>query len=232
MPPGLAPAGAAPTTPPAPCLAGGVSEKLAKLNVARYANWQTAAAPANAKQALLAFKGDIYSGIENANYDTKDFDFAQKHVRILSGLYGILRPLDLIQPYRLEMNTKLPTDKGKNLYSFWGNRITDSLKALLKKEKSGVVVNLCSAEYFKVITSEALKARVITPAFKEFRDGSYRFITIYAKKARGYMCNYIIRNHLNRIDDLKLFNAKGYQHNKMISSKDEWVFTREASGID
>jgi len=204
----------------------GISKKLAELNVARYANWQAAAAPAEGKQAILAFKGDIYSGIETENYNKKDFDFAQQHVRILSGLYGMLGPLDLIQPYRLEMDTKLPAAGGKNLYSFWGNRITESLKALLRQEKSGVVVNLCSAEYFKVIKSEALEARVITPVFKEFRNGSYRFVTIYAKKARGFMCNYIIRRHLNRVEDLKTFDVGGYQFNQKISSDHEWVFTR------
>jgi len=204
----------------------GVSENLAKLNVERYANWQAAAAPADAKQAILAFKGDIYSGLETENYGTKDFDFAQQQVRILSGLYGMLRPLDLIQPYRLEMDTKLPAAGGKHLYSFWGDRITESLKAVLKHEKSGVVVNLCSAEYLRVIKIEALEATVITPVFKEFRDGSYRFVTIYAKKARGLMCNYIIRNHFKRVEDLKSFAVGGYQYNKKISSDHKWVFTR------
>jgi len=207
----------------------GVSEKLAELNVARYANWQTAAAPANAKPALLAFKGDIYSGIESAAYADKDFDFAQQHVRILSGLYGILRPLDLIQPYRLEMAAKLPTAEGKNLYSFWGNRITASLKALLRQEQSGVMVNLCSGEYFKAIQADELEATVITPAFREFRDGTYRFVTIYAKKARGLMCNYIIQNKLERIEDLKSFDSEGYQYNQKISSDREWLFTRKDS---
>ena len=210
----------------------GVSDKLAKLNVERYANWQTAAAPPRAKQALLAFKGDIYSGIETKSYDTEDFDYAQSHVRILSGLYGILRPLDLIQPYRLEMDTKLKTAEGKNLYSFWGNRLTESLKAFLKQEKSGVIVNLCSAEYFKAIKSKAIEAAVITPVFKEFRSGTYRFVTIYAKKARGLMCNYIIRNRLKRIEDLKSFDSEGYQYNKKISSDHEWVFTRGKADHD
>ena len=210
----------------------GVSEKLAKLNVARYANWQTAATPANAKQALLAFKGDIYSGIETEKYKSRDFDFAQQHVRILSGLYGILRPLDLIQPYRLEMAAKLPTAEGKNLYSFWGDRITASLKALLKQEKSGVIVNLCSAEYFRAIQSNELEATVIAPAFKEFKDGTYRFVTIYGKKARGLMCNYIIQNKLERIADLKSFDSEGYRYNKKISSDHEWVFTRGESKPD
>ena len=203
-----------------------VSEKLAKLNIERYANWQPQLKISTGKQALLAFKGDIYSGMEVDNYKPKDFDFAQKHVRILSGLYGILRPLDLIQPYRLEMAAKLATTRGKNLYQFWGAKINTSLAGLLKREKSGLLVNLCSLEYLKATKSDKLNARVITPVFKEFKNGSYRFITIYAKKARGLMCNYIIRNHLKRVDDLKSFNVAGYQFNEALSGDSEWVFTR------
>jgi hypothetical protein len=202
------------------------SEKLTKLNVERYANWHTQAKETNAKQALLAFRGDIYSGMDIENYKLKEFNFAQKHVRILSGLYGILRPLDLIQPYRLEMATKLATSEGKNLYQFWGTKLNKSVSALLKREKSGILINLCSLEYFKAIKSDLLDVKVITPAFKEFRDGSYRFITLYAKKARGLMCNFIIQNHLNRLEDLKSFNAAGYKFNESISSDAGWVFTR------
>jgi cytoplasmic iron level regulating protein YaaA (DUF328/UPF0246 family) len=208
------------------------SEKLTELNIQRYANWQTQAKKSNAKQALLAFRGDIYSGMDVDDYKIKDFNFAQKHVRILSGLYGILRPLDLIQPYRLEMATQLATARGKNIYDFWRTRINEILKALLKQEKSGVLVNLCSQEYFKAVKSDLLDVKVITPAFKEFKDGSYRFVTIYAKKARGLMCNFIIQNHLNRLEDLKLFNAAGYQFNKNISSDTEYVFTRGESEPD
>jgi hypothetical protein len=203
-----------------------VSQKLAKLNIERYANWQTDLKGPHAKQALPAFKGDIYSGLDIENYKLKDFEFAQKQLRILSGLYGILRPLDLIQPYRLEMATKLATTRGQNLYHFWGTKINETLKALLKREKSGVLVNLCSVEYFKSIKPALLDATVITPVFKEHKDGAYRFVTVYAKKARGLMCNFIIRNHLNRIEDLKSFNVAGYQFNEKISSNDQWVFTR------
>jgi uncharacterized protein len=202
------------------------SEKLTKLNVERYANWQTQVKESNAKQSLLAFKGDIYSGMEVDDYKIKDFNFAQKHVRILSGLYGILRPLDLIQPYRLEMATKLATARGKNMYEFWGTKISEILKALLKQEKSDTLVNLCSMEYFKAIKSDLFDAKVITPAFKEFRDGTCRFITLYAKQARGMMCNYIIRNQLKEANDLKSFDVAGYQFNKKISSDEKWVFTR------
>jgi cytoplasmic iron level regulating protein YaaA (DUF328/UPF0246 family) len=204
----------------------GVSEKLTKLNVERYANWHTPFKMSNAKQALLAFKGDIYNGMETENYTPKDLEYAQKHLRILSGLHGILRPLDLIQPYRLEMATKLTTARGNNLYSFWGTQINGSLQALLKQEGSGLVVNLCSAEYFKAIKPQLLDATVITPVFKEFRKGSYRIVAIYAKKARGFMCNYIIQNHLKRVEDIKSFNLEGYQFNKKISSNHDWIFTR------
>ena len=203
-----------------------VSEKLAKLNFERYSDWQTHLKGSNAKQALLAFKGDIYSGLDIENYKRKEYDFAQKHLRILSGLYGMLRPLDLIQPYRLEMATKLATARGKNMYQFWGSKISESVRALLKREKSGVLLNLCSAEYFKALKSDRLNAKLITPVFKEFRDGSYRFVTIYAKKARGSMCNYIIQNHIVDTEELKSFNVAGYQFNKKLSAHDDWVFTR------
>ena len=205
------------------------SEKLTKLNVERYANWQTHSKGPNSKQALLAFKGDIYSGIDIENYKLKDFNFAQKHMRILSGLYGILRPLDLIQPYRLEMAAKLATSEGKNLYQYWGTKINKSVNALLKREDSGILINLCSLEYFKAIKVNLLDAKVVTPVFKEFRDNSYRFITLYAKKARGMMCNYIILNHLTDVDAIKFFKVEGYRFNKKISSDSEWVFTRGES---
>jgi cytoplasmic iron level regulating protein YaaA (DUF328/UPF0246 family) len=204
----------------------GVSQKLATLNVERYANWKTPFTASNAKQALLAFKGDVYSGIEVESYTMKEFSFAQKHLRILAGLYGILRPLDLILPYRLEMATKLSTDRGRNLYEFWGTRINASLKRSIQQEKSGVLANLCSAEYLQSIKPKRLNAVLITPVFKEYRDGSYRTVAIYAKKARGLMCNFIIKNHLTDVEALKDFNLQGYKFNKKISSEKEWLFTR------
>ena len=203
-----------------------VSQKLAILNIDRFKNWQTPPTVANAKQALLAFKGDIYSAMEVDGYGTKEFDFAQKHVRILSGLYGILRPLDLIQPYRLEMATKLKTNKGKDLYGFWGTRINESLNTLIKQEKSGIIINLSSAEYFKAVKPKLLEADVITPIFKEYKDANYRVVAIYAKKARGLMCDYIIRNHLTRAKDLQSFNLDGYRFNPKLSADKDWVFTR------
>lgn len=204
----------------------GVSENLAVLNVKRYQNWLTSPVGSDAKQALLAFKGDIYAALDADRYKIKDFDFAQKHLRILSGLYGILRPLDLIQPYRLEMATKLKTDRGQDMYRFWGTRINASLNELLKREKSGVLVNLASAEYFKAAKPKVLRADVITPVFKEYKDPSYRVVAIYAKKARGLMCDYIIQNRITRIEDLQAFKSDGYRFSPRLSSKSDWVFTR------
>jgi cytoplasmic iron level regulating protein YaaA (DUF328/UPF0246 family) len=204
----------------------GVSENLAILNVRRYKNWRRSPGYPDAKQALLAFKGDIYAAMNVDRYQMKTFDFAQKHLRILSGLYGILRPLDLIQPYRLEMATKLTTDRGKDIYRFWGTRINASLNEMLKREKSGILVNLASAEYFKSVKSKLLKADVVTPVFKEYKDPSYRVIAIYAKKARGLMCDYIIQNRITRVEDLQSFNSDGYRFAPARSSARKWVFTR------
>jgi cytoplasmic iron level regulating protein YaaA (DUF328/UPF0246 family) len=204
----------------------GVSEKLAILNVNRYKNWRRRASAPDAKQAILAFKGDIYAAIDVENYTMREFNFAQQHLRILSGLYGVLRPLDLIQPYRLEMATKLSTARGTNLYAFWGNRIHHALSKALKREKSGILINLASLEYFKAVKAHPLDARVITPVFKQYRNSSYRVVAVYAKKARGLMCDYIIRNHMSRIRDLKSFDLDGYRFNAKLSSGDEWVFSR------
>ena len=204
----------------------GVSEKLAKLNVRRYKNWQTSPGVSEARQALLAFSGDIYAAMDVENYNSKAFDFAQKHLRILSGLYGILRPLDLIQPYRLEMAMKMTTDRGNNLYRFWGNRITTYLNETIKRESSGVLVNLASAEYFKAANPRLLKADIITPVFKEYKEPVYRVIAIYAKKARGSMCDFILRNSITRVEDLQAFNLDGYRFAPAQSSAKEWVFTR------
>ena len=204
----------------------GVSENLAALNVKRYKNWQMSPKGSNAKQALLAFKGDIYAAMDPDRYKLKDFNFAQKHLRILSGLYGMLRPLDLIQPYRLEMATKLRTDRGKDMYQFWGNRIVTALNDLLKQEKSGVVINLASMEYFKTVTSKGLEAEVITPVFKEYKDPAYRVVAVYAKKARGLMCDYFIQNRITRVDDLKAFRSDGYRFAPHLSSDKKWVFAR------
>jgi len=204
----------------------GVSAQLTKLNVERYQKWKTPFTVSNARPSLLAFKGDVYSGIDVENYSNQEFNFAQKHLRILAGLYGILRPLDLIQPYRLEMATKLSTSKGKDLYQFWGTRINESLKELTKQEKSGILINLCSLEYLKSVRPKLLDAAIITPVFKEHKDGSYRTVAVYAKKARGLMCNYIIQNRIKDHKALKDFNVQGYQFNKKLSGDRQWVFTR------
>ncbi len=204
----------------------GVSENLAELNVRRYKNWRMSPGKSDAKQALLAFKGDIYAAMDVDRYQMTTFNFAQKHLRILSGLYGILRPLDLIQPYRLEMATKLNTGRGKDMYGFWGTRILAYLSGMLEKEKSGVVVNLASAEYFKAVKPKHLKADVVTPVFKQYKDSSYRVVAIYAKKARGLMCDYIVQNRLTSVEDLKSFNLDGYRFAPELSSQKDWVFTR------
>ena len=205
-----------------------VSEKLAVLNVDRYRNWKMRPDSTNAKQALMAFKGDVFEAMNIDTCTIDEFDFAQQHLRILSGLYGILRPLDLIQAYRLEMATRLSTPGGKNLYEFWGNRIQQSLNALLKKEKSGVLINLASLEYFKTVKAHQLKATVITPIFKERRNSAYRVVAIYAKKARGRICDFIIRNRIDRPEDLKSFNLDGYGFRAKLSNSTQWVFTRRS----
>lgn len=204
----------------------GVSEKLAALNVQRYKNWRRSPGYSEAKQALLAFKGDIYAAMDVDRYNIKTFDFAQKHLRILSGLYGVLRPLDLIQPYRLEMATKFSTDRGINLYRFWGKRITRSLNEMIKREKSGVLINLASAEYFKAANPKELKTDIVTPVFKEYKKPAYRVIAVYAKRARGLMSNFILQNRITRAEDLQSFDLDGYCYAPGQSSGGEWVFTR------
>ncbi len=204
-----------------------VSTKIADLNFDRFESWDKNFTQENAKQAVLAFKGDVYTGLDVENFTSKDFNFAQKHFRMLSGLYGLLRPLDLMQPYRLEMGIRLSTDRGKNLYEFWGNTVTEGLNAQLKKSKSKILVNLASNEYFKVVKPKVLEGEIITPAFKEFKNGEYKMIGVYAKKARGLMSRYIIQNQLTDIEDIKSFNIEGYKFNKNVSEGNTWAFTRK-----
>lgn len=204
-----------------------ISNDLAELNHHRNMNWSTPFSRANAKQALLAFRGDVYVGLQADTFTQKDFEFAQKHVRILSGLYGLLRPLDLMQPYRLEMGTTLTNARGKNLYAFWNDKITAALNEELKNEKTPVLVNLASEEYFKAVHPKTLAARVVTPIFKERKGDAYKVVSFFAKKARGAMSRYIIRNRLNDIAALKRFAEDGYAFNAALSTADEWVFTRE-----
>lgn len=204
-----------------------VSAKIADLNFDRYESWKKPFTVKNAKQAILAFKGDVYTGLDAESFKADDFKFAQNHLRVLSGLYGLLRPLDLMQPYRLEMGTKLKTDIGKNLYEFWGSDITQGLNKQLKKIKSNYLINLASNEYFKSVKPKELNAEIITPAFKEFKNGEYKMIGIYAKKARGMLSRYIIQNKLSDPEDIKSFNEDGYRFNKRLSKGNDFVFTRK-----
>ncbi|MEM8503921.1 MAG: peroxide stress protein YaaA [Cyanobacteria bacterium P01_D01_bin.1] len=204
-----------------------ISDNLADLNYQRYQDFQTPLTPNNAKQALLVFKGDVYKGIHVEEYDEDDLSFAQDHLRILSGLYGILRPLDLMQPYRLEMGTKLKTEKGKNLYEFWGEKISELINTELESESEPCLVNLASNEYFKAVNQDIIKARILNIDFKEKKDDAYKIIAIYAKRARGLMVNFVIRNRIENPELMKGFDSDGYAFNKSLSTTDNWVFSRD-----
>ena len=203
-----------------------VSENIAKLNTDRYKSFKTPFTPKNAKQAIFAFKGDVYSGIDIEQYSEADLDYAQNHLRILSGLYGCLRPLDLIQPYRLEMKTKLHNVRGENLYQFWGDRITGELNKALEKQKQPVLVNLASNEYFKSVRPKQLNGRLLNINFKETRDGKTRVVAIFAKRARGMMTDYILRNRIEKPEDIKKFRQGGYRFRKELSDDKQWTFER------
>ncbi len=202
-----------------------ISPKLGELNANRFQTWQLPFTQGNAKQALLAFKGDVYTGLDAESFSESDFEFSQKHLRILSGLYGVLKPLDLIQPYRLEMGTKLGNARGANLYHFWDKKLTESLDKELQSDDN-VLINLASNEYFKSVKVKTLKARMITPVFKDMKNGQYKMISFYAKKARGLMSAYIIKNKLEEVESLKGFDSEGYCFNPEMSKGDDWVFTR------
>jgi len=208
----------------------GMSDKLAALNHQRFSNWSFPFTPSNAKQAVLTFRGLAYEGLNADTYSAEDFTTAQKSLRILSGLHGILRPLDLIQPYRLEMGTRLKSSRGKDLYEFWGTKITEVINKDLKKSKEPVLVNLASGEYFKSIKSDMVEGRIVTPSFKEKKGKSYKLVSFFAKKARGLMTSYIIQNQLAQVEEIKAFNLEGYRFNTGLSSDDDWVFTRK-SGV-
>lgn len=203
-----------------------LSEKLSQLNWQRYHEFKQPFTLDNAKQALLAFKGDVYKGIKVDTYSADDFTFAQKHLRILSGLYGLLRPLDLIQPYRLEMGSRLQNERGKNLYEFWHSQVTELLEQDFKNQPSAVLINLASNEYYKVIKPKILNAKVLTLTFKENKSGIYQTIAIYAKRARGLMTNFIITHRITEPEQLKAFNKENYCFNPSLSSEQEWVFSR------
>jgi cytoplasmic iron level regulating protein YaaA (DUF328/UPF0246 family) len=203
-----------------------LSMKLADLNVTRYQTWNTPFDLNNAKQALWAFRGDVYQGMDADSFQTDDVDFAQAHLRILSGLYGVLKPLDLMQAYRLEMGTRFHNNRGKDLYAFWGDVITHELNQALSEQGDDILINLASQEYFKAIQPKALEGNIITPVFKEQKNGQYKVIGIYAKRARGLMSRYIIQNRLTSVDDLKGFDADGYHWNAELSDSAQLVFTR------
>jgi len=205
----------------------GISDKLAKLNHQRFTDFSTPFSPENAKQAVLMFKGDVYEGLEVESFTRDDLEYAQKHLRILSGLYGILRPLDLIQPYRLEMGTQLKVNSKKNLYEFWGDRITENVNSSLEDQGDDILVNLASIEYYKALKPKKLNAIIITPEFKEERDGTYKMISFFAKKARGLLARYIISNQLSHAEDLQSFYLDGYRYNDELSGTSNPVFTRK-----
>ena len=190
----------------------GVSEQIAHLNHERFMNWQSESNSDNAKQAVLAFKGDVYTGLQAETLSEDDLDFAQTRLRILSGLYGLLRPLDLMQPYRLEMGLKFANKRGKNLYEFWGEQLTDILNADLVSAKTDVLINLASNEYFKAVKPKLLNADIITPQFKDLKNGQYKMISFFAKKARGVMARYIIDNRITEPEALKSFSEAGYYY--------------------
>ncbi|HAB63415.1 MAG TPA: peroxide stress protein YaaA [Pseudomonas sp.] len=200
-----------------------LSDKLAALNVARYGSWDAAFTTNNAKQALLAFKGDVYTGLNANDFTEEDLDFAQRHLRMLSGLYGVLRPLDLMQPYRLEMGTKLANPRGKDLYAFWGERISEWLNEALAAQGDDVLLNLASNEYFGAVKRKALNARVIDVDFKDMKNGQYKIISFYAKKARGLMSRYVIKERIKKPEQLTSFDYDGYRYCPDSSSPDHLV---------
>ena len=203
-----------------------ISDNLAELNHRRYAEWQNQASEDNARPALFAFKGDVYLGLDAQTLGARDINFAQKHLRVLSGLHGLLRPLDLIQPYRLEMGTRLATRHGSNLYQFWGNKVTDNINNALAQQTSRVLLNLASNEYYQVIQAERIEGRILNINFKEFGDGKYRFVSFAAKRARGLMARYMIDNRITRPSQLRQFDVDRYAFNEALSRDDEWIFTR------
>ncbi len=202
-----------------------ISEQLGQLNVDRYRSFETPFTEENAKQAILAFKGDVYTGLEAEGFSNEDLDYAQNHLRILSGLYGLLRPLDLMQAYRLEMGTRLKIRRATNLYQFWGEKITKALNADLAETNNTVLLNLASKEYFKAIKPKQLAVPVVTVDFKENRNGVYKVISFTAKKARGDMSKHIIQQRIEQVNDLKDLKVLDYTYNAELSTEDHLLFT-------
>ena len=203
-----------------------ISDKLADLNHKRYVEWRNKPAESKTRPAALAFKGDVYQGLEAESFNDNDLKFAQRHLRILSGLYGLLRPLDVIQPYRLEMGTKLKTRKGQNLYDYWGTKLTTGLNEAIKESKEGTLVNLASNEYFGAVQPKLLEGSLLNIGFKEKRNGQLKFVSFSAKKARGLMAKFIFNERLKPPDALKNFDLEDYKFNKELSSELDWTFSR------
>ena len=201
-----------------------ISDDLAALNYERNQTWQPPFSPENAKQAIYAFTGEVFRGIDINTLSLEKLPLLQENLRILSGLYGLLKPLDLMQPYRLEMGTKLKVGTKENLYKFWGDSIANALNEELLEDE--LLINLASSEYFKVINQKVLKVSMITPVFKDFKNGQYKTIMTFAKKARGLMVRFIIENNVKSIEEIKSFNVENYRFDENMSSKNELVFTR------
>lgn len=208
-----------------------ISDPLARLNFQRYADWSAKFDTSNAKQAVLAFNGDVYEGFDAKSLSAADLDYAQNHVRVLSGLYGLLRPLDLLQPYRLEMGTRFENARGKDLYAFWGERITHALNVQLKKNERAarVLINCASNEYFRSVKPKLLDAPVITPVFEDWKGGRYKIISFHAKRARGLMARYAVENRLDEPEALKGFDAEGYAFDADASNDSTYVFRRRVA---
>lgn len=206
-----------------------ISDKLASLNVARFQEWQLPFIHENAKAAVLAFTGDVYAGLDASTLDDAALEFGQEHLGILSGLYGLLKPMDLMQAYRLEMGTKFTNKRGKDLYTFWQPLVTAQIKKQLAEHTRPVVVNLASQEYFKAVDIKLLNRRIITPVFKDWKNDEFKIISFYAKKARGLMARFILEEKIDQPEKLKDFNLDGYKFNKAMSEEDSWVFIRKDS---
>ena len=204
-----------------------INANLGQLNADRYFNWHKPFTPKNAKQAVFVFNGEVFHGLDAASFTKEDIEYLQKHLRILSGLYGILRPLDLIQPYRLEISTKLPIENTKDIYNFWGEKLTKSInKAIIDSGKPKVILNLASSEYFKAINRKSLNAEVIDFEFLENKEDVYKPIVMYTKKARGLMTRYVIENRIENLEELKGFASEGYWYSEKLSTENKFVFTR------
>ena len=205
----------------------GISEALAVLNAGRYSAWSLPFSPENARQALFAFNGDVYEGLQAASLSPEDVRFAQGRLRILSGLYGVLRPLDLMQPYRLEMGTRLPNARGKDLYAFWGERLAVALNAAAREVRGETLVNLASEEYFRAVALKKLAVPVIQPVFEDWSRGQYKVVSFHAKRARGLMARHVVTQHLESVGGLKSFAAEGYAYDAGASDGQRWVFRRK-----